>query len=87
MFSDEPVVLDFYSSTCPNLSLIDLPGITKVLKDDKTGLEANVEEQLRKMTKKYTCDDRTIILAVSPANNDLSNSDAMAIQREVDKDG
>lgn len=27
---DDPIKLTIYSSTCPNLTLIDLPGITKV---------------------------------------------------------
>ena len=39
------------------------------------------------MTEKHISDIKTIILAVSPANNDLSSSDAMAIQRGIDRDG
>ena len=39
------------------------------------------------MTEKYIDDDKTIILAVSPANNDLSNSDAISIQRKIDPEG
>ena len=39
------------------------------------------------MTEKHISDNKTIILAVSPANNDLSSSDAMAIQRGIDPDG
>ena len=86
LFSDTPIVLDFYSKTCPDLSLIDLPGITKLLKN-KDGEEINVEAQLKAMTELYISDKKTIILAVSPANNDLSSSDAMAIQRDIDPDG
>ena len=66
--------------------MIDLPGITKILKDEE-GVEHNVENQLKQMTEKYIDDDKTIILAVSPANNDLSNSDAISIQRKIDPEG
>lgn len=27
---DKPIVLTIYSSTCPDLTIIDLPGITKI---------------------------------------------------------
>jgi hypothetical protein len=27
---DKPIVLNVYSPTCPDLTLIDLPGITKI---------------------------------------------------------
>ena len=63
-----------------------MPGITKILKDEE-GVEHNVENQLKQMTEKYIDDDKTIILAVSPANNDLSNSDAISIQRKIDPEG
>ena len=33
-FSDKPVVLDFYSATCPDLTLIDLPGTVRTLIDE-----------------------------------------------------
>ena len=39
------------------------------------------------MTENHISDNKTVILAVSPANNDLSSSDAMAIQRGIDPDG
>lgn len=27
---DKPIILTIYSSTCPDLTLIDLPGITRI---------------------------------------------------------
>ena len=67
MFHKEAIVLHIYAPTCPNLSLIDLPGITKRTKDD-AGKEYEVEEYLKEITLHYTKDDRTIILAVNAAN-------------------
>lgn len=37
------------------------------------------------MTQEYAADERTIILAVSPATNDINNSDSIQIAKEVDK--
>ncbi len=27
---DKPIILDVYSSNCPNLTIIDLPGLTRI---------------------------------------------------------
>jgi dynamin 1-like protein len=27
---DDPIILNFYSNSCPDLTIIDLPGITRV---------------------------------------------------------
>ncbi|CRH00325.1 dynamin-like protein, putative [Plasmodium relictum] len=83
---DEPIVLNIYSVKCPDLSLIDLPGITRVpLKNsDQTD---DIERLTREMAFRYVKDPRTIILAVLPANADMSTSDALQIARKVDPKG
>ncbi|KNG76620.1 dynamin protein [Plasmodium falciparum IGH-CR14] len=83
---DEPIVLNIYSIKCPDLSLIDLPGITRVpLKNsDQTD---DIERLTRDMALRYVKDPRTIILAVLPANADMSTSDALQIARKVDPKG
>ncbi|SBS99850.1 dynamin-like protein, putative [Plasmodium malariae] len=83
---DEPIVLNIYSTGCPDLSLIDLPGITRVpLKNsDQTD---DIERLTREMAFRYVKDPRTIILAVLPANADMSTSDALQIARKVDPKG
>ncbi|CAA9988476.1 dynamin-like protein, putative [Plasmodium knowlesi strain H] len=83
---DEPIVLNIYSTSCPDLSLIDLPGITRVpLKNsDQTD---DIERLTREMAFRYVKDPRTIILAVLPANADMSTSDALQIARKVDPKG
>lgn len=83
---DEPIVLNIYSTNCPDLSLIDLPGITRVpLKNsDQTD---DIERLTREMAFRYVKDPRTIILAVLPANADMSTSDALQIARKVDPKG
>ncbi|SBT35865.1 dynamin-like protein, putative [Plasmodium ovale wallikeri] len=83
---DDPIVLNIYSTSCPDLSLIDLPGITRVpLKNsDQTD---DIERLTREMAFRYVKDPRTIILAVLPANADMSTSDALQIARKVDPKG
>jgi vacuolar protein sorting-associated protein 1 len=83
---DIPIVLHVHSPTCPDMSLIDLPGITRIpLKD--SGQPDNIEEVTKRMALKYVSDKRTIILCVIPANIDISTSEALQMARTVDDKG
>jgi replication fork clamp-binding protein CrfC len=81
---DIPIILNVYSPTCPDLTLIDLPGITRfpVGKQPK-----NIEEITRNMAVKYCKDPMTIILCVIQANNDIAVSDGLPIAKEIDTEG
>lgn len=67
-----------------NLTLVDLPGITKVPVGDQP---VDIEAQIRNMILEFISKDNCLILAVSPANSDLANSDALKLAREVDPSG
>ena len=67
-----------------NLTLIDLPGLTKVPIGDQP---IDIEMQIRNMIMTYITKDSCLILAVSPANSDLANSDALKLSKEADPDG
>lgn len=67
-----------------NLTLIDLPGLTKVPIGDQP---ADIEMQIRNMIMTYITKDSCLILAVSPANSDLANSDALKLSKDADPDG
>lgn len=83
---DQPIVLHVYSPSCPDMTLIDLPGITRIpLKDSEQ--PENIEEITKRMALKYVCDKRTIILCVIPANIDLSTSEALQLSKKVDESG
>ena len=43
--------------------------------------------QIRDMINDYIKQENTLVLAVSPANQDLSNSDALKLARNVDPEG
>jgi vacuolar protein sorting-associated protein 1 len=81
---DNPIILNVHSSSCPNLTLVDLPGITKVPIDDQP---PNIGEITTGMCRKYIEDEKTIILCVVAANADLSTSDSLKLCRSIDKDG
>ena len=67
-----------------NLTLIDLPGLTKIA---VAGQPADIEDQIRDMVYQFVSKENTLILAVSPANADLANSDALRMAKEVDPSG
>lgn len=67
-----------------NLTLIDLPGMTKVPVGDQP---ADIEIQIRTMLLEFISKENCLILAISPANSDLANSDALKISKEVDPQG
>lgn len=67
-----------------NLTLIDLPGMTKVAVGDQP---LDIEHQIRDMLLQFITKESCLILAVTPANQDLANSDALKIAKEVDPQG
>ncbi|KAM3137004.1 hypothetical protein pb186bvf_010917 [Paramecium bursaria] len=80
----EPIVMTIFSSDCPDLTLIDLPGITRI---PLPGQRADIEKVTLDMAKSYCADERTIILAVCPANQDLSTSDGLKLAMDLDPTG
>ncbi|GMH42885.1 hypothetical protein BSKO_10804 [Bryopsis sp. KO-2023] len=82
--SPNPIYLTVHSPNVPNLTLVDMPGLTKVPID---GQPASIVQDIEKMVKQYIKGDNAIILAVSPANADLATSDALKMAREVDPAG
>ncbi|XP_074512537.1 dynamin-2 isoform X9 [Sebastes fasciatus] len=79
-----PINLRVYSPNVLNLTLIDLPGMTKVAVGDQP---VDIEHQIRDMLMQFITKESCLILAVTPANMDLANSDALKIAKEVDPQG
>ncbi|XP_053711556.1 dynamin-2-like isoform X3 [Synchiropus splendidus] len=79
-----PINLRVYSPNVLNLTLIDLPGMTKVAVGDQP---VDIEHQIRDMLLQFITKESCLILAVTPANTDLANSDALKIAKEVDPEG
>ena len=83
---DKPIVLQIFSHTCPDLTLIDLPGITRIPLPG-SGQREDIEKVTKEMAARYCRDVRTIILCVIPANADLTTSDGLQMARELDPKG
>lgn len=82
--SPVPIHLSIYSPHVVNLTLIDLPGLTKVAVE---GQPDSIVGDIENMVRSYVEKMNTIILAISPANQDIATSDAIKLAREVDPSG
>ena len=72
----EPILLTIHSSNCPDLTLVDLPGITRIPMQG-SDQKQDIEKITKDMAMRYVKDERTIILCVIPANADISTSDGL----------
>lgn len=82
--SPNPINLRIFSPNVLTLTLVDLPGLTKVPVGDQP---RDIEKQIRDMLMRYISKPNAIILAVTAANTDLANSDGLKLAREVDPEG
>jgi replication fork clamp-binding protein CrfC len=82
--SNEPILLRIFSQNVLDLTLVDLPGLTKVaIGDQDRSIPQLIKEIVTNVIKSPNC----IILAVSAGNTDLANSDSLKLAREVDPRG
>eukprot|EP00658_Telonema_sp_P-2_P035300 TRINITY_DN2569_c0_g1_i15.p1 TRINITY_DN2569_c0_g1~~TRINITY_DN2569_c0_g1_i15.p1 ORF type:complete len:722 (+),score=216.66 TRINITY_DN2569_c0_g1_i15:286-2451(+) len=82
--SPEPITLKIVSPDVLTMTLVDLPGMTKNPVGDQP---LTVVQDINNMVEDYVADENVIILAISPANQDLANSDALAMSRKHDPSG
>ncbi|CAD8057356.1 unnamed protein product [Paramecium primaurelia] len=81
---DKPIILAVQGPNCPDLTLVDLPGITRI---PISGQPSNIEEITTNMAKRYCEDKLAIILCVVAANADMTTSDALLLAKKLDPDG
>ena len=84
--SHEAIFLRLYSPHVPNLSLVDLPGLTMTALTAQ-GQPKDIKQQIRSMVSSYIKQQRTIILMVCPARADLEADPAVELAREFDPQG
>lgn len=82
--SDKQIRLKIFSPHVLDITLVDLPGITKVPVGEQP---ADIEARIRTMILSYIKQPSCLILAVTPANSDLANSDALQVAQIADADG
>ncbi|KAJ6641737.1 Dynamin [Pseudolycoriella hygida] len=82
--SSKPITLRFFSPNVLDLTLIDLPGLTK----NPTGDQPDeIEQQIEEMIYEYISKDDCLILVVSEATDCLVNVKSHKMAREIDPDG
>lgn len=78
------ISLKIFSPNVLNLTLVDLPGMTKVPVGDQP---TDIEQQIKEMIISYISNPNSIILAVTAANTDIATSESLKLAKEVDYDG
>ncbi|XP_018412948.1 PREDICTED: interferon-induced GTP-binding protein Mx-like [Nanorana parkeri] len=81
---DYLITLEVVSPNVPDLTLIDLPGITRVALPDQ---DPDIGQQIKLMIKKYISRQETINLVVVPSNVDIATTEALELAKQVDPDG
>ena len=84
--STTPIYIKIYASNVPNLSLIDLPGLTSVAITDK-GQPKDIKEQIISLVLNYIKQQNTIILAIITARPDIEADMAMELVKQADPKG
>jgi Dynamin family/Dynamin central region/Dynamin GTPase effector domain len=82
---DRPINIRITSPKVPNLSIIDLPGLTHIALRDK-GQPANIKENIEQMLTRYISSPRTIILAIIPATSDVEADMGLGLIKQYDPD-
>ena len=81
--TDNPIYLRIYSPNIPNLSLVDLPGLTMVACTDK-GQPKDIKDRIRNLVGSYIKNKSSIIMAVMPARTDIEADIALDLIKEHD---
>ncbi|XP_069367181.1 interferon-induced GTP-binding protein Mx [Paralichthys olivaceus] len=82
--SDDLISLEIASPDVPDLTLIDLPGITRVA---VSGQPENIEHQIKRLIHKFITKQETISLVVVPCIVDIATTEALKMAQEADPDG
>lgn len=81
---DRAIILKVQSCSSPNLTVIDLPGLTRI---PVPGQSADIYKVTSDMIVKYMSDPSSIILCVVPANQDITNDEVLYEARQIDRLG
>ncbi|XP_070606578.1 interferon-induced GTP-binding protein Mx2-like isoform X2 [Erythrolamprus reginae] len=82
--SDELITLEISSPDVPDLTLIDLPGITRVAVGNQP---KDIGKQIMKLIQSYITKQETINLVVVPSNVDIATTEALKMAQTVDPEG
>lgn len=80
---DRPINIKIMSPKVPNLSIIDLPGLTHIALTDK-GQPSNIKQNIENMLTKYISSPRTIIMAIIPSTSDVEADMGLGLIKQFD---
>ncbi|KAG6622254.1 interferon-induced gtp-binding protein mx [Phytophthora cinnamomi] len=82
--SDDQIVVEMCGPDLPNLTLTDLPGLVRTVGDHE---DQSIIPRVRQMVDRYMQQERTVIIAVVPANVDMHNTEILQAAQEADPNG
>lgn len=82
--SNTPITLLVKKNGVPDLTMVDLPGITRV---PVRGQPENIYDQIKEMIMEYINPEESIILNVLSATVDFSTCESIMLSQSVDKTG
>ncbi|ETO60177.1 hypothetical protein F444_21600 [Phytophthora nicotianae P1976] len=82
--SDDQIVIEMCGPELPNLTLTDLPGLVRTVGDRE---DQSIIPRVRQMVDRYMKQERTVIIAVVPANVDMHNTEILQAAQEADPNG
>ncbi|XP_069616812.1 interferon-induced GTP-binding protein Mx1-like [Ranitomeya imitator] len=82
--SQDLITLEIISPNIPDLTLIDLPGITRIALPNQP---QDIGRQIKQIIRNYITKQETINLAVVPCNVDIATTEVLEMAREVDPTG
>ncbi|KAJ3691134.1 hypothetical protein LUZ61_020298 [Rhynchospora tenuis] len=82
--SGKPITLVVKKKSVPDLTLVDLPGITRVPVE---GQPSDIYEQISKIIREYIAPQESIILNVLSATVDFPTCESIRMSRQVDQLG
>ncbi len=82
--SHQSINIKIFLPNVPNLTLIDLPGLTQIACKDK-GQPDDIKEQIEQLIGKYIKSEETIILSVIAARNDVEADVGVGMVKRYDQ--
>ncbi|KAJ3066410.1 hypothetical protein HDU98_010311 [Podochytrium sp. JEL0797] len=84
LISDDAIIIEVRGPGYPNLTLTDLPGLIRTVEDHE---DKDIIRRVRGLVDRYLVQNRTVILAVVPANVDVHNTEILQAAQDADPEG
>lgn len=82
--TSEPILLKIIQNEIPSMTIIDLPGITHISKND---LQMDIHQETKQLVEDYMQNINMVILCVVPAIDDFSNAETIKLAKKYDPEG